>query len=64
MALKHNAGAAIFAHNHPSGIAEPSRADQSITQRLKDALDLVEVRTLDHVIVGANTCSFAEMGLL
>jgi len=63
-AMKHNAAACIFAHNHPSGVAEPSHADQRITQKLKDALALVEVRTLDHVIVGENTCSFAERGLI
>jgi DNA repair protein RadC len=63
-AMRHNAAAAIFAHNHPSGITEPSQADQRITQRLKDALALVEVRVLDHVIVAENTCSFAERGLL
>lgn len=63
-ALRHNAAAAIYCHNHPSGVAEPSHADRSITQRLKEALDLVDVKTLDHVIVGENTCSFAEMGLL
>ncbi len=63
-ALKHNAAACIFAHNHPSGVAEPSQADQRITQRLKEVLDLVDVRTLDHVIVGENTCSFAERGLM
>jgi len=50
-AMRHNAAVAIFAHNNPSGIAEPSQADQRITQRLKDALALVDVRTLDHVIV-------------
>jgi DNA repair protein RadC len=59
-----NAAAAIYCHNHPSGIAEPSQADQRITQRLKETLDLVDVRTLDHVIVGENTFSFAERGLL
>jgi DNA repair protein RadC len=64
MALKHNSAAAIFAHNHPSGVAEPSQADQRITQRLKDSLALVEVRVLDHVIVGENSCSMAERGLL
>ncbi len=63
-ALKHNAAACIFAHNHPSGDATPSRADQQITQRLKEALNLVDVRTLDHVIVAEQTCSFAERGLL
>jgi DNA repair protein RadC len=62
--MKHNAAACIFAHNHPSGVAEPSQADQRITQRLKEALALVEVRTLDHVIVAEDTCSFAERGLL
>jgi DNA repair protein RadC len=63
-ALRHNAAAAILAHNHPSGVAEPSQADQRITQRVKEALALVEVRTLDHVIVGESTCSFAERGLM
>jgi DNA repair protein RadC len=63
-ALRHNAAAAILAHNHPSGVAEPSQADQRITQRVKEALALVEVRTLDHVIVGGSTCSFAERGLM
>lgn len=53
------------AHNHPSGIAEPSQADELITHRLRDALGLVEIRVLDHLIVGGNTClSFAERGLL
>ncbi|MDC9724860.1 MAG: DNA repair protein RadC [Gammaproteobacteria bacterium] len=62
-ALKHNAAAVIFAHNHPSGIAEPSQADHAITQRLKSALALVDIRVLDHVIVGDNeTVSFAETG--
>ncbi|MCP4287973.1 MAG: DNA repair protein RadC [Gammaproteobacteria bacterium] len=63
-ALKHNAGACILAHNHPSGVAQPSQADQSITQRLKDALNLMDVRILDHVIVAEETYSFAENGLL
>ncbi|WP_075187172.1 RadC family protein [Teredinibacter haidensis] len=64
-ALSHNAAAVIFAHNHPSGIAEPSNADHSITQRLKDALQLVDIRTLDHLIVGeSHTTSFAENGWL
>jgi DNA repair protein RadC len=63
-ALRHNAAAAILAHNHPSGVAEPSQADQRITQRVKEALALVEVRTLDHVIVGESTCSFAERGIM
>jgi DNA repair protein RadC len=65
-ALKHNAAAVIFAHNHPSGIAEPSQADRRITERLQAALLLVDVRVLDHIIVGAtgNTFSFAERGLI
>lgn len=64
MALAHNAAAVIFAHNHPSGVAEPSSADRQITQRLKDALALIDVRVLDHVIVGDEVVSFAERGLL
>jgi DNA repair protein RadC len=64
-ALKHNAAAVIFAHNHPSGVAEPSQADQRITDRLKSALLLVDVRVLDHMIVGdREVLSFAEKGLL
>jgi len=64
-ALRLNAAAVIFAHNHPSGNPEPSQADRQITQRLKDALALVEVRTLDHIVVGGeSTESFAERGLL
>ena len=63
-ALGHNAAACIVAHNHPSGICEPSRADQSITARLKDALSLIDVRVLDHIIVGEGTTSFAQAGLL
>lgn len=63
-ALKHNAAAVIFAHNHPSGVAEPSQADQRITTSLKDALALVDVRVLDHLVVGDGTVSFAERGLL
>jgi len=64
-ALAHNAAAVIFAHNHPSGIAEPSHADELITSILKQALALVEVRVLDHFIVaGGATLSFAERGLL
>ncbi len=64
MAIKKNAAAVIFAHNHPSGIAEPSRADEQITQRLKAALDLIDVRVLDHMVVGDQVTSFAERGLL
>ncbi len=64
-ALAHNAAAVIFAHNHPSGIGEPSHADELITSVLKQALALVEVRMLDHFIVaGSATLSFAERGLL
>ena len=64
-ALKHNAAAVILSHVHSSGVAEPSRADEQITKRLKAALSLVEIRVLDHVIVaGGTTTSFAELGLL
>ena len=63
-ALKHNAAACVLCHNHPSGFAEPSRADRSITRRVSDALALVEVRTLDHFVVGETTYSFAEHGLM
>lgn len=64
-ALKHNAAAVIFAHNHPSGVAEPSRADEMLTTRLKEALALVDVRVLDHVVVGdGEVVSFCERGLL
>ena len=64
-ALHHNAAAVILAHNHPSGVAEPSDADQRITRRLKQALQLVDIRVLDHLLVGDRTAmSFAEHGLL
>jgi DNA repair protein RadC len=64
-ALARNAAAVIFAHNHPSGLAEPSRADELLTQALKQALALVDVKVLDHFIVGGDTAmSFAERGLL
>ena len=64
-ALAQNAAAMIFAHNHPSGVAEPSRADELLTQALKQALLLVDIRTLDHfVVAGARVTSFAERGLL
>lgn len=64
-ALHHNAAAVIFAHNHPSGKAEPSNADQILTLALKNALALVDVRALDHFIVAGNTTlSFAERGLM
>jgi DNA repair protein RadC len=63
--LLHNATAVILAHNHPSGVLEPSQADEFITRRLKDALALVDVRVLDHLIVGDGHCfSFSEHGLL
>jgi DNA repair protein RadC len=64
-ALARNAAALILAHNHPSGIAEPSQADELITRRLKEALALVDIRVLDHLVVGDGQCaSFAERGLL
>jgi DNA repair protein RadC len=64
-ALRVNAAAVIFAHNHPSGVAQPSQADELLTRNLKEALSLVEVRVLDHFIVaGSQAISFAERGLL
>lgn len=64
-ALAHNASAVIFAHNHPSGDAEPSHADRTLTDQLKESLKLVDVRSLDHIIVGAESAvSFAERGLM
>lgn len=64
-ALHHNAAGMIFAHNHPSGVAEPSRADEALTAALKQALGLVDVRVLDHfVVAGDGALSFAERGLL
>ncbi len=64
-ALAHNAAAVILAHNHPSGVAEASQADELITHRLRDALALVDIRVLDHLIVaGPDTLSLAERGLL
>lgn len=62
--LQHNAAACILAHNHPSGISEPSLADQAITRRLKDAFALVDIRVLDHLVVGDDVVSFASRGLL
>jgi len=63
--LKHNAAAVIFAHNHPSGIPDPSQSDKQITQRLQSALSTVDIRVLDHIIVGGSlTTSFADKGLL
>jgi len=64
-ALARNAAAVIFAHNHPSGIAEPSQADRRITERLQTALELVDIRVLDHLVVGdAEVVSFAERGFI
>ncbi len=64
-AMHHNASALIVAHNHPSGVAEPSRADEVVTLRLKEALGMVDVRLLDHFVVGdGETVSLAERGLL
>ena len=64
-ALRYNAAAVILAHNHPSGVAEPSQADQRITKRLQDALTLVDIRVLDHFVVGdGEPVSFAERGLI
>jgi len=63
-ALSVNACAAIFAHNHPSGISEPSAADRAITNELRDALRLIGVRILDHIVVGAECVSMAGRGLM
>lgn len=64
-ALKVNAAAVILAHNHPSGVAEPSQSDQLITRRIREALELVDIRLLDHFIVGGTTCvSLASRGML
>jgi DNA repair protein RadC len=64
-ALLHNASAVILAHNHPSGVMEPSQADEFVTRRLRDALALLDIRVLDHFIVGDRSCySFSENGLL
>ena len=64
-ALRHNAAAVILAHNHPSGVAEPSQADRLLTEALRKALDTVDVKVLDHFVVGAGGgTSFAERGLL
>jgi DNA repair protein RadC len=63
--LFHNAAAVIFAHNHPSGVSEPSQADKHITRRLADALGLIDIRVLDHFVIGdGESVSFAERGLL
>ena len=64
-ALRHNAAGVIFSHNHPSGMAEPSHADELLTKTLKEALAMVDCRVLDHFIVaGTGFLSFAERGLL
>jgi len=64
-ALEVNAAAMVFFHNHPSGVAEPSRADEMLTRRLRDALALVDVRVIDHFVVsGGESVSFAECGLI
>lgn len=63
-ALSHNASAVILVHNHPSGVAEPSASDRAITRELKEALDLVGVRVLDHVVVGETCVSLASRGLV
>ena len=64
-ALARNSAALILVHNHPSGVAEPSRADEALTQTLKSALSLVDVRVIDHLIVaGPTILSFAERGLI
>ena len=64
-ALAVNAGAVIFAHNHPSGVAQPSQADELLTRQLKEALALVDVKVLDHfVVAGTAALSFAERGLI
>lgn len=62
--LHHNAAAVMLAHNHPSGLAEPSRADKAITEKLKQALELIDVSILDHFIVGTTIYSFLEGGIL
>ena len=64
-ALARNAAAVVLVHNHPSGVAEPSAADEFMTRRLNEALALVDIRVLDHIIVAGNNCvSFVERGLL
>ena len=63
-ALDHNAAAVIFAHNHPSGVARPSKADETITNRLTWALEVIGVEVVDHLVVGESIASFHELGLL
>ncbi len=62
--LQHNAAAIVLAHNHPSGLAEPSGSDKAITHKLKQALGMIDVRVLDHFIIGDDIVSFAERGLI
>lgn len=62
--IHHNAAAVIFSHNHPSGVAEPSQSDQRITNTLKQALSLIDVRVLDHFIIGDEVVSFSQRGLM
>lgn len=64
VALRHNASSVVFAHNHPSGCVEPSQADIAITRRLREALAHVDIRVIDHLIVGKKITSFAKRGLL
>ena len=65
LTLLHNAASVIVAHNHPSGVVQPSQADEGVTRRLRQALALIDVRLLDHLIVGDGKCySFSEHGLL
>ncbi len=65
LVMQHNAAAVILAHNHPSGVAEPSQADQRVTERLKKALSMIDVALLDHFVIGSGRpVSFAERGLL
>lgn len=64
LVIKTNAATVIFAHNHPSGNNQPSEADKKITKRLKQALELIDVRVLDHIIIGEDTFSMAEHGLI
>jgi len=63
-ALRHNAAAVIFAHNHPSGVTTPTEPDKRNTEKLKEALSVLDIRVLDHLIVGTDISSFAEQGLL
>lgn len=63
-ALQLNAAAIILGHNHPSGVCEPSNADERITQRIQQALELVDIRVLDHIVVGKGCYSFAQRGIL